>query len=1135
MNMDLNYQDILQNSPIATCITDNSGKILFVNKAFGKLVGLPKKDIIKKNLDRLLFWGHDTGTEQNRFEKAVRKQDAGTFCGYLATKNKKYLNVTVYVRKFPSKAKSEIVVYQFIKSENLKETENGFVDQVKIEKAIAHVSKILLESDDINACLKELGTIVGVNRTYIFGFRDELKKMDNLYEWCAEGTEPQIQNLQDMDSDDFQWWIKNLTKDRAIIINDVDAMPEEAQAEKEILQAQDIKSLIVVPLKVESSLFGFMGFDDTEKPRCWDESEIRILHTIANMISSYLWRKQAEKSVEESEEQFRNLAENITVGVTITVDGKSIWVNKAFADIFGYSPEEFIGKGPEFIIAPEELPALYERMEARLAGKDVPTKYQTVGIRKDGQRIDLMLSARVTRFGPKKAILVLMEDVTERMRTLEMLKRSEYRYRTLAEVAHDMIFIINKKGIIEYVNSYAAAQFGLTPEDVIGKPQKYFFSDELARRHIKEINRVIKAGRPMYFEDITRFPTGTLWLGTWVTPFEDENGEVNAVLGVSRDITHHKDTEEELRQQKEKYQLLVENQTDMVVKVDLEGRFLFISPSYCKVFGKTEEELLGKSFMPLVHEDDREATLKAMEKLYEPPYTIKVQQRAMTKDGWRWIEWVDTAVLDENENVVEIIGVGRDITDQKIVQDRLRESEERFRDTIERALDGFFRLDVEGKITYLNPALERILGYSASELIGRNYFDELDDSKAQTKKIFARVMAGEPLPWYELKLKKKSGREIWVGVSARRVIKDGFVKGLEGFLKDIHTQKRMTDELRASEARYRALFESLPYEVFGISSDGRFREANRLFVKNWGNVLKKTLTESIREEKVAEIFSELYEKVMKSGTAIKHEFDFNRGGEIVYYSLIMNPVITEDSRVLGVVGINIDISEQVLAIRQSKQLSARLVEIQEKERARISREIHDSLGQQLTALQLQLASISASMDQGCPDAAVMLRETQKTVKQTISTTQNLCYQLRPSLLDDFGLFVALQDFINEFSEKWGIKIDFEHEDVQGLLSAEEETVLFRVLQESLTNILKHSRAKKVYISLSTADANVILSVHDNGIGFDMLELKRAGMGERFGILGMRERVEMVGGEFFIESRLGEGTKITAVVPMERGK
>jgi PAS domain S-box-containing protein len=140
-------------------------------------------------------------------------------------------------------------------------------------------------------------------------------------------------------------------------------------------------------------------------------------------------------------------------------------------------------------------------------------------------------------------------------------------------------------------------------------------------------------------------------------------------------VETHRRGADALRRSEEKYRMLVENQTDLVVKVDLDGRFLFVSPSYCRMFGKSEAELVGKTFMPLVHEDDRESTARAMEGLFGPPYAAHMEQRALTAQGWRWLAWADTAVLDASGRVREIIGVGRDITERRAMEERLRQSE----------------------------------------------------------------------------------------------------------------------------------------------------------------------------------------------------------------------------------------------------------------------------------------------------------------------------------------------------------------------------------------------------------------------------------------------------------------------------
>jgi len=162
---------------------------------------------------------------------------------------------------------------------------------------------------------------------------------------------------------------------------------------------------------------------------------------------------------------------------------------------------------------------------------------------------------------------------------------------------------------------------------------------------------------------------------------EDEVGTLARSL--NRMVTQLRNLYLSAADKEEKYRLLIENQTDMVVKVDLQGCFLFVNSTYLQTFGKSEDELLGKSFMPLVHPDDQMSTEREMAKLFHPPHTCFIEQRAMTVEGWRWQAWADSAVLDDNGEVIEIIGVGRDITDRKAAEIELEKYQKYLEEMVE--------------------------------------------------------------------------------------------------------------------------------------------------------------------------------------------------------------------------------------------------------------------------------------------------------------------------------------------------------------------------------------------------------------------------------------------------------------------
>ncbi len=266
----------------------------------------------------------------------------------------------------------------------------------------------------------------------------------------------------------------------------------------------------------------------------------------------------------------------------------------------------------------------------------------------------------------------------------------------------------------EFAAKYENWQARVHPDDVaMAEQTAYQFSQGDLEKFDIEFRFRRKAGSYM-------------WIRARALIFEfDKQGKPLRIVGTHTDVTDRKRVQESLIKSEEKYRLLVENQSDLVVEVDPEGRFLFVSPSYCRLFGKTEEELLDNTFMPLVHEDDQAATAKAMESLQHPPHSCYLEQRAMTVDGWHWLGWQDNAILDDKGNVRSIIGVGRDITIRRQIEQQLRESEEKFS-------KAFYQQDVAMELVDLDQGLRLefndkycdITGYSREELLNSSIYEK---------------------------------------------------------------------------------------------------------------------------------------------------------------------------------------------------------------------------------------------------------------------------------------------------------------------------------------------------------------------------------------------------------------------------
>ena len=455
--------------------------------------------------------------------------------------------------------------------------------------------------------------------------------------------------------------------------------------------------------------------------------------------------------------------------------------------------------------------------------------------------------------------------------------------------------------------------------------------------------------------------------------------------------------------------------------------------------------------------------------------------------------------------------------------------------------DAIISKNLDGVITSWNKSAERIFGYDAEEAIGQHITLVIPPERhAEESEILNRVRRGERVDHFQTVRRAKDGSLLDVSLTISPVRDpSGRVIGASKVARDITAQKQAEQALRESEQRFRVITDAAPILVWMAGVD----KLCYYFNKGWLDFVGRTLEQESGKGWTENVHPEDFERCLAIYVA---NFDARRSFEMEYrmrhhtgqYRWILDrgvPRYAPDGTFEGYVGGCLDIHDQKEAAEKVRIADdmTRLMKTQDEERRRIARELHDSAGQTLAVLGINLAQLVDRAKSLAPELAKEGKEIEAIVQQLSREIRTTSYLLHPPLLDESGLASALSWYVEGLAERSQIAVTLDVAANLGRLPGDMELAIFRVVQECLTNIHRHSGSKTAVIRVSRTGETVRTEVRDQGKGISperLLEIQSQGSG--VGIRGIRERIRHFHGEMKIESS-GSGTSVIVIIPMPR--
>ncbi len=834
-----------------------------------------------------------------------------------------------------------------------KEAEEDLRERVEFESLVSGLSRQFINissgevDNEINHSLEKIGDFAGVDRAYLFRLNEDGTIASNTHEWVAQGIEPEIDRMQNMNVSDFPSAQEMVESGEPWIFESLSKLNQNTPEAKEMV-FQGIKSMVNIPLFFQGHVRDFIGFDSVRENKHWNEYELSLLKIVGDAFVGALNRKQAQEELNSAQEKLTLALESAGMGIwEFFIPENRFKGDEKLKEVFDISTgthvtqEMWLGK-----IHPDDRDLVLKSMNESIQ-KKIPSEIEYRMIPKKGGQKWIYSKANVfkNQEGVVDYSIGLVWDITERKKAeedlrlarLESVKRAEEREREFRKLVDNMPGLFWRIELapgrpVVYFSQGAGELTGFTAEQFVEGELKWI--DRAHPDDVERIEAVVKdavESREQF--DLTyrifKADGEMRWVREIGEYFDRGEGQTPLLDGYVLDVHEQRMADQRLRENEEKFRAIVQDQTDLIVRYLPNTTLTFANEAYGRYVGKSLDEILGHKFFDGLSEIEQKRVNKLLTSLTPDNPLYSDEFKVVNSAGQEsWESWSNRGIFNEKGKLVEVQAVGNDITERKEAQEALRQSEQRYRLINDNANVIIWALDLEGNYTYISPAAEKLTGFTVEEFEQSNFSDFVSpDSLDRVTEVFSNVLtsASEVTPFelkdrLELKQLCKDGSTIWIDAVPSILYDDqGEALGVVGVAQEITERKEAQEALKLSEEKFRAIVRDQTEYLVRILPDTTRTFVNEQYCQSMDRTESQLLGTRILDEISKKEQQRLKEKLASlspSNPVVTDEFiRFSPQGEEVWETWTDRGIFNEHGELIEIQAVGRNITEGKLAQR----------------------------------------------------------------------------------------------------------------------------------------------------------------------------------------------------------------------------